>query len=155
MEYPELAIAGMLEGFDSKYLAILAGMNRADEISELRKYLKWSFEELNISEISKREASLIYAIAILDETLDGKREIVKGVYDIKNSALSNYDFYAESDKYCYDSIKFEVIFGLFNEYYDELDKFRPDKKYLEEIKVELLAELKKWKENLKTVYNNV
>ena len=155
MEYPELAVAGLLDGLESKYLGILAGMKRADEISELRKYLKWSLEELNIKKPSIREASLIYSSGILDDILNGKKEIVQGVYEIKNNALSSYDFFAESDKYCYDSIGFEHIFGLFNEYYDSLDELKIDKNHLEEIKTELLVELKKWKPKVKTVYNKV
>jgi hypothetical protein len=151
MEYPELAIAGLLDGFDSKYLGILAAMKRTDEISELRKYLKWTIEELNIEIPSKREAALLYSSGIIKEILDKKKEIIKGVSEIKNNALFSYDFYSESDKYCFDSIGFEDIHGLFVEYNDSLDELKIDKGYLEEIKTKMLLELKKWNLRLKNV----
>ncbi|WP_152971506.1 hypothetical protein [Lacinutrix algicola] len=151
MEYPELAIAGLLDGYDSKYLGILAAMKRTDEISELRKYLKWTIEELNIEIPAKREAGLLYSSGIMDEILDDKKDIIKGVSEIKSNAFSCYDFYSESDKFCYDSVGFENIYGLFVEYYDSLDKLNVDKKHLENTKNEMLAELKKWKPKLKNV----
>ena len=151
MEYPELAIAGLLDGYDSKYLGILAAMKRTDEISELRKYLKWIIEELNIEIPTKREAALLYSSGIINEILNDKKDIIKGVSEIKNNALSSYDFYSESDKYYYDSIGFEHIHGLFVEYYDSLDKLNIDKKHLEDTKIEMLAELNKWKPKLKNV----
>jgi len=151
MEYPELAIAGLLDGYDSKYLGILAGMKRTDEISELRKYLKWTMEELNIDFPTKREAALLYSSGILNDILDNKIEIIKGVSEIKNYAVCSYDFFSESDKYCYDSIGFEHIYGLFVEYYDSLDELKVDKEYLVEIKTKMLAELKKWNLKLKNV----
>ncbi|MCD8413666.1 hypothetical protein [Tenacibaculum finnmarkense] len=151
MDYPELAVAGLLDGFDSKYLGILAAMNRTDEISELRKYLKWTIEELNIEIPTKREAALLYTSGIINEILEEKKEIIKGVSEIKNDALFSYDFFSESDKYCYDSIGFENIHGLFVEYYDSLDKLNVDKKHIEDTKNEILAELKKWKSRLKNV----
>ncbi|WP_233900527.1 hypothetical protein [Tenacibaculum piscium] len=151
MDYPELAVAGLLDGFDSKYLGILAAMNRTDEISELRKYLKWTIEELNIEIPTKREAALLYTSGIINEILEEKKEIIKGVSEIKNDALFSYDFFSESDKYCYDSIGFENIHGLFVEYYDSLDELNVDKKHIEDTKNEILAELKKWKSRLKNV----
>ena len=151
MEYPELAIAGLLDDYDSKYLGILAAMKRTDEISELRKYLKWAIEELNIEIPSKREAALLYSSGIIKEILDEKKEIIKGVSEIKNNALFSYDFYSESDKYCFDSIGFEHIHGLFVEYYDSLDELKIDKEYLEEIKTKMLLKLKKWNLKLKNV----
>ncbi|MCH2032271.1 MAG: hypothetical protein MK202_02030 [Tenacibaculum sp.] len=153
IEYPEFAIAGLLDDLDSKYLRILAGMKRTDEISELRKYLKWSLEELNIKKPTIREATLTYSSGILEDILNGEKEIIQGVYEIKNNALSNYDFYAESDKYYFDSIGFEHIFGLFNAYYDSLDELKIDTIHLEKIEKELLLELKKWKPKIKTMYN--
>ncbi|WCO03612.1 hypothetical protein [Psychroserpens ponticola] len=151
MEYPELAIAGLLDGYDSKYLGILAAMKRTDEISELRKYLKWTIEELNIEIPTKRDAGLLYSSGIIDEILNDKKDIIKGVSEIKSNAFSCYDFYSESDKFCYDSVGFENIYGLFVEYYDSLDKLNVDKKHLENTKNEMLAELKKWKPKLKNV----
>ena len=151
MEYPELAIAGLLDGYDSKYLRILAAMKRTDEISELRKYLKWTIEELNIEIPKKRKAALLYSSGIINEILTNKKDIIKGVSEIKNDAFSYYDFYSESDKYCFDSVGFENIYGLFVEYYDELGKSNRDKKHLEDTKNKMLVELKKWKPKLKNV----
>jgi len=153
-DYPELALEGILEGYDSKYLGILAAMKKNDEIYELRKYLKWSLEDLNIELPTKRNGALLFSSGILDEILDKKKDIIKGISEIKNDALFSYDFYSESKKYCMDSIGFEHIEGLFDEYYETLDKLRVDKKYLREIKSELLIELKKWKTKLKTLGNN-
>ena len=154
MEYPEMAIAGLLDSYDSKYLGVLAGMKRTDEIFELRKYFKWTIEELNIKFPTKREAAILYSIGISDDILDNKIDIITGVYEIANYAISSYDFFSESDKYCYDSIGFEHLFALSVEYNDAV-QLKANKEYLVEIKTKMLEELKKWNPELKTLYNTV
>jgi len=152
MDYPEMATAALLDGYNSKYLGYLAGMKRTDEISELRKYLKWSLEELNIDFPSKRDAALLYSKGILNDILNDKIEIVRGVTEITNNAIFSYDFFSESENYCFDSIGFENIYGLYVEYHDYLEELKIDNKYLVEIKTKMLEELKKWGLKLKNMY---
>lgn len=151
MEYPKLAIAGIIEGVESKYLGILAGMYRTDETSELRKYLKRTIEELNIELPNKRDAALLYSSGILDEILSGKKDLIKGIKEIENSALNSYDFRAETNKYLYDSIGFERAYGLYDGYIDLMDSLQTKtiKKEMEELEIELSAEIKKWRLKLK------
>jgi hypothetical protein len=155
MDYPELALVGILEGYGSKHLGYLAGMKRTDEISKLRKHLSLSLTELEGDIPSTREAGLLYSSGIVDEVLKGEKEIIKGVYEIKNYALfSNYDFFSESEKYCFDTIGFESIYSLFNVYYDLLATDNPKQEKLHEIEKNILAELKIWNDKLKTLYIN-
>jgi hypothetical protein len=151
MDYPELGVAGIIEGFESKYLGILAGMNRTDETSELRKYLKWTIEELNIELPKKRDAALLYSNGIMDEILNEEKDVIDGVYEIKNFAIDSYDFRTETKKYLFDSIGFEKAYGLFVEYYDLKDSFanESNQNLMTETKAELLVEIKNWKLKLK------
>ena len=150
-DYPELGVAGIIEGFESKYLGILAGMNRTDETSELRKYLKWTIEELNIELPKKRDAALLYSNGIMDEILNEEKDVIDGVYEIKNFAIDSYDFRTETKKYLFDSIGFEKAYGLFVEYYDLKDSFanESNQNLMTETKAELLVEIKNWKLKLK------
>ena len=155
MDYPKLGLAGIIEGFESRYLGILAGMNRTDEISKLRKYLKWSIEELNIELPKRRESALIYSNAVINEILTNKKDIIDGVYEIKNYAIDSYDFRNETKKYVFDSIGFDKVYGLFIQYYDLKDSFESESNQtlMTEIKTELFSEIKNWELKLKTVYN--
>jgi hypothetical protein len=145
MDYPKLGVAGIIEGLESKYLGILAGMYRTDEISELRKYLKLSIEELDLSLPTKRDAAILYSSAILDEILNEKKDIIEGIHEIKSCALNTFDFNQD------DIIGFESVHGLFVSYYEYKSstlKIKTKRKLMDEVKLELLSELKIWKQKL-------
>ncbi|MCD8433548.1 hypothetical protein LNJ05_12325 [Tenacibaculum finnmarkense genomovar ulcerans] len=152
MDYPKLGVAGIIEGYKSKYLGILAGMNRTDEISELRKYLKWTIEELNIDLPKKRDAALLYSSGIVNEILNKEKDVIEGIYEIKNFAIDSYpDFRTETKKYLFDSIAFDGIYGLFVEYYDLNDCFekKSNRNLMSKIKNQLLTEIGNWELKLK------
>ena len=152
-EYPEFAVSGLLEGYESKYLGILAAMTKTDDTADLRKYFKWTIEDLNIELPKKRDASLMYSSGIVDEILNGQKDIIEGVDEIKNYAIDSYNFRDETDKYLFDSIGFERAYGLYVEYYDLLDEFisESNKTLIKETKAELFDEIKKWDIKLKNV----
>jgi len=144
-QLPEIAIFGLEENLNSESLEILAGMNESDNSFEILQYFEKTLIELKYTLPSKRKAALIYSDAILDEITSGTKNIIEGINEIKNDTLGNYDFYSESVKFVYDSIGFEKIYGLYVDYYDNIDK----EKIKNQIIVELGPELIKWKSRLK------
>ena len=158
-QLPEIGLLGLQEGLDSESLVILAGLSTNDNPFEIQEYFDKSIEELNIELPEKRQAAIIYAIGLIEEIVKGKLEIIKGVYEISNNAIDSYDFFNESEKYCFDSIGFEKIHGLFDNYFDVKESGKQwNRKKIEkrtdEIKSELLTELIEWKEKTeRTMYN--
>jgi len=151
MQLPELALQGLMEGMESESLVILAGMSKYDSAFEIQEYFEKSLIELKIDLPDKRQAAIIFALGLIEEIENGELDIIKGIYKIKNTAIDSYDFIDESDKFCYDSIGFEIIYGLFDEYFEIKecgDKWNEEKKekLSEKIKSDLLTELLKWKE---------
>lgn len=151
MQLPELAMQGLMEGMESESLVVLAGMSKYDNAFEIQEYFEKSLLELKIDLPNKRQAAIIFALGLIEEIEKGKLDLIKGIYKIKNAAIDSYDFIDESDKFCYDSIGFEIIYGLFDEYFEVVecgDKWNKEKKgkLSEKIKSDLFNELLKWKE---------
>lgn len=152
-QLPEIGLLGLQEGLETESILILAGLCKNDNPFEIQEYFDKALEELNIRLPEKKQAALIYAIGLIEEIEKGKLEIIKGVYEIKNNAIDSYDFFDESEKYCYDSIGFEKIYGLFDDYFEvkecgEQWNEKKKGKLTKEIKSELLTELIKWKEKI-------
>ena len=150
-QLPEIGLLGLQEGLSTDSLIILAGMSENDNPFEIQEYFDKTLIELNIELPKRRQAAISYAIGLIEEIESGELEIIKGVYEIKNNAIDSYDFFGESDKYCYDSIGFEKIYGLFDDYFEIEEcghKWNKKKigKMTEEIKTEIHSELIKWKE---------
>lgn len=154
-QLPDIAVQGLQEGLDTSSLCILAGLSKNENPFQIEYYFKQTLEELKIELPDRRQAALEYAIAIVDEILEGEKEIIQGTKEIRCNAIDSFDFYSDNKKYCYDSIGFEVIYGLFVTYYDLLeadhpwDKFKTNEQLMIEVKAELLDELKKWKDKIK------
>lgn len=117
-QLPEIAILGLEEGLESESLLILGSLSRNDNSFEINEYFEKVIKELDIEFPEKRQAAIIYAQGIIDDILTGEIEIIEGIYEIKNKAIDSFDFFSESQKYCYDSIGFEKIYGLFDEYFE-------------------------------------
>src|SRR5690606_18407238 len=154
-ELPKLGVAGLEQGLDTPSLRILAGLNRNDSPFEIEHYFKLAIEELNIKLPDKRQAALEFATAIVEEILEGKKDVISGTREIHSDAISSYDFFSENKRYCYDSIGFERAYGLLNTC-DDLSgavepwsKEKSNQELLAETRAELLEELKKWKKYLK------
>ena len=101
-----------------------------------------------------REAALEYALAIVEEIEEGKKEIIDGVKEIRYNSIDSYDFFGETEKYCYDSIGFEKVYGLFVNYEDLSDaeyrwqKNKTNDQLMNEVKNDLFEEIIKWKKIL-------
>jgi hypothetical protein len=154
-QLPEIAMIGLQEGIDTPSLLILAGLNENEYSSIIEEYFRKTLTELNIILPDKRQAALEYALAVTDEIIEGKKEIIKGTQEIISNAIYSYDFYSETKEFCYDSIGFEHIYELFDTYDELLNADRPWKRnktneeLMNEVKEELLIELKKWKDRNK------
>ena len=151
-QLPELAILGIEEGYESESLLMLAGMNDRDNSFEIQEYFKKTLAELNLELPDKRNAALQYITGIVQDILTEKRDLIDGLNEIKRNAIDSYDFFSETKKYVYDSIGFEVIYGLYDTYDDLLNPLCKwdSKKSIETLKsetrTELMLELKKWNE---------
>jgi len=153
-QLPDIGVTGLEEGLDTPSLCILAGLSKNESQFEIDHYFKLTLEELNIKLPDKRQAAIEYAMAIVDEILDGKKDVIIGTSEIRYKAIDSYDFFSESKKYCYDSIGFEMAYGLFDTI-DELScsygpwQTEKTNEQFTATKAELYDELKKWKDKIK------
>ncbi|TAJ13089.1 hypothetical protein DMA11_10515 [Marinilabiliaceae bacterium JC017] len=137
----------MQERLESESLVILAGFSKHESSFLIHDYFEKKLEELNIKIPERREAALIYAEGLIEDILTEKPEVIEGIYEIKNNAFNSFDFYVESKRYCFDSIGFEKVYGLFEDYYD-VEDYRSNwsktkkTKMKNQINSELLSELK-------------
>jgi hypothetical protein len=154
-QLPNIGIVGIEEGLDSPSLLILAGLGKNEALYEIEHYFNRTIEELKIELPDKRKASIELASAIIDEILLNEKDLVVGLREIRDQVLYNYDFYSESKNYCYDSIGFEKIYGLYDSFEDlstvdySLQLLKSNKQLMSELKAELLSELKTWNEKIK------
>jgi len=150
-QLPDIAIKALEEKLNSPSLCILAGLHKSEIPSQVDHYFKYALEELNIPLPDKRQAALEYSFALVDEIVDGKKEMIEAVNEIFHRALDRYDFDSENIRYRYDSIGFETAYGLFVTYNDLRDADRPwqagktNEELMIEVKEQLLQELIKWK----------
>jgi len=151
-QLPDIGVKGLEEGLDSPSLCILAGLNNNENPFQIEQYFKLTLEELKIELPDKRKAALEYASALIDEILEGHNEIIQGTKEIFHNAIDSYDFFSENKAFCYDSIGFEAVYGLFVTYNDLLEADyrwqigKTNKQLMERVKGELWEELKKWRE---------
>ncbi|RYE22708.1 MAG: hypothetical protein EOP45_07805 [Sphingobacteriaceae bacterium] len=154
-QLPGIAVTGLEEGFDTPSLCILAGLSGNQNPFQIDHYFKRTLEELNIELPDRRQAAIEYALAIVDEILDGKKDVITGTREIRYDAIDSYDFFSESKKYCYDSIGFENAYGLFDTFEELTNADRAwqaettNEQLMIKTKSELLDELIKWHHNLK------
>lgn len=154
-QLPNIGITGIEEGLDSPSLLILAGLSKNESLYEIEHYFKRTIEELKIELPDKRKASIELASAIIDEIHAGEKDLIEGLREIRNQVLDSYDFYTESKNYCYDSIGFEKIYGLYDSFEDlsnadySRQLHKSNKQLMAELKEELLTELKIWNEKIK------
>jgi hypothetical protein len=153
-QLPNIGVIGLEEGLDTPSLCILAGLSKNESPFQIDHYFKQTLEELNIKLPDKRQAAIEYAMGIVDDILDGKKDIIIGTTEIRYNAIDSYDFFSESKQFCYDSIGFETAYGLFDTI-DELScsngpwQTEKTNEQIAETKTELYEELKKWKEKIK------
>jgi len=151
---PELGVSGLEEGLDSPNLRILAGLSKNESPFQIEHYFGLAIEELDLELPDKRVAAIEYALALVDEILDGKRDVIQGTREIMYNAIASYDFFSETKKYCYDSIGLDKVYVLL----DTLDEISggdwswlPEKTNIQvmtETKAELFIELEKWKNKM-------
>jgi hypothetical protein len=151
----DIAIIGLEEGLDSPSLRILAGLNKNENPFQVEDYFSRALQELDIKLPDRRQAAIEIGIAIADRVIAGKTDLIIGIEEIIAKAIRTYDFFSESSKYCYDSIGFENVYGLYYNYDDVINAARPwfvdktNEQVLKEVKIELLIALKVWVEKNK------
>jgi hypothetical protein len=155
-QLPDIGVIGLQEGLDTPSIRILAGLSKNENPFQIEQYFRQSLKELKIELPDKRQAALELALAIVDEILEGKKDIIEGTSEIKYKAIDSYDFHSENKQYCYDSIGFHTAYGLYDTY-DELSTAdRPwevektNEQLMKEVKEQLLEELRKWKHEIQS-----
>jgi len=153
-QLPEIGIKGLEEALDSPSLCILAGLNKDENPFVIEDYFKLALKELRINLPNERQAAIEYILAIIENIISRKTDIIDGIEEIKTKAIDSYDFFSESVEFCYDSIGFEKIYGLYDSYCDLLgsdiqwDINKNNVQLMQEIKQDLYNEIPKWKEIL-------
>ncbi len=153
---PDIALQALQQNLDTPSLRILAGLSDSEDGYIIDKYFKDTLKELSIDLPDKRQAAIEVGLAIAEEIFEGKQNVFEGVQNIKWNAIDAYPFYDETKDYCYDSIGFEKVYGLF----DTIDDLRnagstqwqSDKtnhEMEEELTKELLTELDAWTKRMK------
>jgi len=152
---PSIALEYVKEGYNSSSLLILAGLDKNDGTSEIDKYFRLALQELNIIIPDKRLAVLQCAYYSAVGVLEGKEDIFWGIMGII-SILKKYDFYSETKHYVYDSIFFEHVYGLFDQYDDLVNSWvdgKSDENFASSVKMEMFAALKSWCEKIRPYIN--
>jgi len=153
-QLPDIGVRGLEEGLDTPSLCILAGLDKNENPFQIEQYFKLTLEELKFELPDRRQAAIEYSLAIVDEILDGKKDIIKGLSEIHYNSIESFDFFSETNEYCYDSIGYETVYGLFDTYEHLADADKPwqvdksNEQLMTEIKDELWGEIKKWKEKI-------
>ena len=154
-QLPDIGMTGLEEGLDTPSLCILAGLSKNESPFDIEHYFKLSLDELGLELPSIREAALEYAIGIVGEIIEGKKDLIKGTREICYNAIRSYDFYSETKQYCYDSIGFATVYGLYDTYDELSNADRPwqtektNEQLMAETKIDLFEELKKWRDKIK------
>ena len=154
-QLPDIGVSGLEEGLDTPSLCILAGLSKNESPYQINHYFQQTLNELNIQLPDKRQAAIEYALAIVDEILEGKKDVIIGTREIRYKAIDSYDFFSESKQYCYDSIGFEKAYGLFDTFDELSNADRPwqtektNEQLMTETRTELFEELKRWKDKMK------
>ncbi len=149
-ELPDIAIIGLEEGLDSTSLCILAGLNKYENSYQVVAYFEDALQELDMKLPDKRQAAIEFGVAIADEILKNKIDLIVGTKQIIEKAFGNYDFYSETKDFCFDSIGFDKVFGFYHTYDDLKDAYEPwnvgmtNAELIKKVKKELLDELEKW-----------
>jgi hypothetical protein len=156
-DLPQVALVAMDEGLESESTIILAGLEKNENSFVIESYFNLAIKELGLTIPGKRDAALKYAIGISQEVINGEKDLITGVSEIYQKALGSYNFFGETKEYAYDSIYFERVYGLYDEYDDltnELVQISGDysrEKLMAENRQELIKELIAWKEKLSSI----
>lgn len=154
---PHAALQALEQGLDTPSLRILAGLSYGENDFVIERYLSATLQELTIELPTKRTAAIEVGIAIAEEISEGKIEIFDGVKNIRDRAINAYPFFDETDKYCYDSIGFEKVYGLFDTIDDlrdagsnQWDENKTNQELEQELIADLLNEIRAWIKLMKT-----
>jgi hypothetical protein len=80
-QIPDVACRALAAGFDSKWLRILAGLNKSDSV-EIAECLKRTLDELGIQNPSRKESARELILAYIDQIIDGRINVELGLHHI-------------------------------------------------------------------------
>lgn len=149
----DIAETGLEESLNSSSLAILAGISENENSLVIQEYFQKTLKELGIVLPSERESMFVLIDFYLTKILKNEISVFKGLDRIKSEVLFKVEIH--SDKYAYDGIGFEKIYGIYVELdeliHDEiqLDKSKTKEEWIKLIESEAIDAIINWKEKYK------
>ncbi len=153
-QLPDIAVLGLKEGFESASLLILAGLSPNENSFQIEDYFNRALKELSIELPEKRQAAIQFGIAIIDEVIAGKIDVINGTKRIIDEIIYKDHLFSENKEFCYDGIGFAAAYGLYYTYDDlsvadhQWQIIKSNEELMIEVKKELFEELRKWREKI-------
>jgi hypothetical protein len=125
----QVAIAGLLDGYESTHLAILAGENeKSFNVHDLNRYFELALNELNIKLPSSQQAAKTMVAYWITQIFNGDVFPIEGIrhiiYDVYHSGRLDL----KDSQYAGDALDIECLYGLYYAY-DDLNEFSTDPEY--------------------------
>lgn len=103
--------AGLLtQGLDSKSLRVLAGFNSESDREEIKNYLEKTFQELKLSKLSRKEATMVLAKEFARQIVNGEIEPYEGARKIWGELCIGTDYPKELNTFIVDAADYEETY---------------------------------------------
>ena len=139
---PKYAFEFLEEGFDDEEFIIIAGLS--NDYWETKKYFERIMKKKGRTYPKRDEAGMNLIRIYLERVIDKEIEPILALEIIRKKVLLNSDWSNKSEKYAYDFIEFQNLYGLYWQCDDIIEKYKRidnKKKMIEE-------ELKEYKEKI-------
>jgi hypothetical protein len=130
---PDQAVAWMTEGYDSPALIELAGLNRNDDVNDLRTLYDRTLRELGVEPPSHLEAAQIIISAYATDVVEGRLSPIEGAQQILKVHNS---VNVESEQYVGETLGLARLLGA----YYQLEDFMTGSPEFEKLTRDLLVE---------------
>lgn len=125
----QVAIAGLLDGYESTHLAVLAGENdKSFNVHELNRYFELALNELSIKLPSSQEAAKTMVAYWITQIINGDVFPVEGIRHIICDVYHSNSLDLKDSQYAGDALHIESLYALYYAY-DDLNEFSTDPEY--------------------------
>lgn len=147
---PNIAMQGLVDGYESPSLLLLAGLATDENPFVIDEYFKKVLQELNVDLVGTNQAAFFLVKSIAKKILDNQIDTYAGCDFIFSQILSSTDLRRQDDKFVYDSIGLSDIYSLYITI-EELknasirwDKLKTNEQLIEEAKENIKMKFKEW-----------
>ncbi|PKK95522.1 MAG: hypothetical protein CVV60_00835 [Tenericutes bacterium HGW-Tenericutes-5] len=109
-DLPKLALDSLESGMEAPSLLILAGLVDGWEIEN---YLRLTLKELKLSLPSEKEAGLEVIEYYLNKIINNESDPEEEIKNIIDQVLNKVNYSHQNEKYAYEYISFDKIYGLY------------------------------------------